>query len=176
VATYETGCSEVVDPLAGSYYLEHLTCEIEEKIWEELERIDKKGGAVKCIEDGYFHKTILEDSYKWQKQYDRGEVIRVGVNAFKTDLGQERPMNIFRTDFKEEDKRKLGIAELRKKRDNKKVKKALDEVKATASLQSSNENNLVLPVIEAAKCYATVGEVCDALREIWGEYREPRMR
>jgi methylmalonyl-CoA mutase N-terminal domain/subunit len=84
-------------------------------------------------------------------------------------------MNIFRTDHKEEEKRKAAIVELRKKRDNRKVKRALDEIKATASLGANERNNLVPPVMEAARCYATVGEVCDAFREIWGEYHEPPM-
>jgi len=173
VATYETGCSDVVDPLAGSYYVEYLTSELEERIWKELEEIDRMGGAVRCIEDGYFRRVMAQDAYEWQRKYERGEIIRVGVNAFKTEAAADRPMRIFRTDPKEEKRRRTAIAELRQKRDNAKVRRALDEVKAVARLEPTAENNLVPPVIEAARCYATVGEVCDTLREVWGEYQEP---
>jgi len=173
VATYETGCSDVVDPMAGSYFMETLTTELEEKIWEELERIDKRGGVVRCIEDGYFHRAIAQDAYTWQKRYESGELLKVGVNAFQTEAGMDRPMRIFRTNPEEENRRRESITELKKKRDNAVVKTALDEIKALAMLEPKVENNLVPPVIEAARCYATVGEVCDALREVWGEYREP---
>ena len=173
VAAFETGCSDVVDPLAGSYYVEYLTSELEERIWQELEDIDRRGGAVKCIESGYFHRTIAQDAYKWQKRFESGELIRVGVNAYKTEAVTDRPMMIYRSDPGEEKKRKTAIAELRKKRDNTRVKKALDEIKAVAGLEPTAENNLFPPVLEATKYYATVGEVCDALREVWGEYLEP---
>ena len=173
VATYETGCSDVVDPLAGSYYVEHLTSELGEKIWQELEEIDRRGGVIECIENGYFHRAIIKDGYKWLKRYESGELIRVGANAYKTGATEDRPMRIFRTNPEEEKKRRASIAELKKKRDNTRVKKALDEIKAIARLEPTAENNLVPPVIEAARRYATVGEVCDALREVWGEYREP---
>ena len=173
VATYETGCSDVVDPLAGSYYLECLTSELEEKILQELDAIDKRGGAVRCIEDGYFHRMIMQDAYEWLKKYESGKIIRVGANAFKTGMSEDRPTKIFRTNIEEEQRRRTAIAELKKKRDNAKVKRALDEIKAIARLEPTAENNLMPPVIEAARCYATVGEVCDALREVWGEYREP---
>lgn len=173
VATYETGCSDVVDPMAGSYYMEHLTLDMEERIWKELEEIDKRGGVIKCIESGYLHRAIIQDGYKWLKKFETGDIIRIGVNNFKTNLVADRPLNVFRTNPGEEQRRRTAIAELRKKRDNVKVKKALDEIKAVARLEATAQNNLMLPVIEAAKCYATVGEVCDALREVWGEYREP---
>jgi len=97
VATYETGCSDVADPLAGSYYVEYLTSELEEGIWQELEEIDRRGGAVKCIEDGYFHQAIIQDGYKWLKKFQSGELIRVGANAYKTGAAEDRPMRIFRT-------------------------------------------------------------------------------
>ncbi len=173
VAAYETGCSDVIDPLAGSYYVEALTSELEEKIWKELETIDRRGGAIKCIEDGYFHRMIIQDAYEWQRRFESGELIRVGVNTFKTGMAEDRPVRIHRSDPKEENKRRAALAELRKKRDNAKVKKALDEVKALARCKPTAQNNLVPSIIDAARHYATVGEVCDALREAWGQYREP---
>ncbi len=173
IATYETGCSDVVDPMAGSYYMESLTAEMEEMIRKELDEIDKRGGAIKCIESGYFHRAIIQDGYKWLRKYEKGEITRVGANAFKTGMAADKPMNIFRTNTAEEQRRRASVAELRKRRDNSRVKKALDEVKATARLEATARNNLMPSVIEAARCYTTVGEVCDALREIWGEYREP---
>ena len=173
MATYETGCSDVVDPLAGSYYMEHLTSELEERILEELGEVDRRGGAIKCIENGYFHRTIIQDSYDWHKRYESGDILKVGVNAFRTQAAEDRPVRIFRTNPEEEKKRRTAIAELKQKRDNTMVKKALGEIKALAGLEPTAENNLVPPVMEAARCYATVEEVCDALREVWGEYREP---
>lgn len=173
VATYETGCSDVVDPMAGSYYMEHMTLELEERILTELQEIDRRGGVIRCIEDGYFHRAIIQDGYKWLKKFDTGEITRVGVNAFKSGQSDERPMRVFRTNPEEEQRRRTSIAELKKGRDNAKVRKALEEIKAMARLEATAQNNLMPAVIEAARRYATVGEVCDALREIWGEYREP---
>lgn len=172
VIAFETGVSDVVDPLAGSYYVETLTSEMEERILHELDIVEKRGGAVKCIEDGYFHRLIAQDAFRWQKRFESGDVIRVGVNAFKSGGAEERPMSIYRSDPKEEAKRRSAVAELRKNRDNARVKKALDEIKIMAAAEPTKANNLFPAVMEAARAYATVGEVCDVLREVWGEYRE----
>lgn len=174
VVAYETGVADTVDPLAGSYFIETLTSETEERAWQELEEIDKRGGIVRCIETGYAQKLIAQDAYIWQKRFESGELRRVGVNIFPSAEGEEeKPMRIYRTDPTVEAKRKEAVAEVKKKRDNVKVKKALDEITGTARLEATAKNNLVPPVIEAIRAYATVGEICDALREVWGEYREP---
>jgi len=174
VVAYETGVGDTVDPLAGSYFIECLTLETEERVGEELERIGKQGGIVRCIETGYAQRVIAEDAYKWQKAFESGEVKRVGVNIFPSAEGEEeKPMRIYRTDPTVEAKRKEAVAEVKKKRDNTTVKKALDEITALAREEATAKNNLVPSVIEAMRAYATIGEVCDALREVWGEYKEP---
>jgi len=174
VVAYETGVDDTVDPLAGSYYVEWLTKETEERAWQELEEIDKRGGIARCIETGYAQRLIAQDAYVWQKRFESDELKRVGVNVFQSAAGEEvKPVRIYRTDPAVEAKRKEAVAEVKKKRDNAKVKKTLDEITSLARLEATAENNLVPPVIEAARCYATVGEICDALREAWGEYHEP---
>ncbi len=174
LVAYETGAGETVDPLAGSYFVETLTSEIEERVWKQLEEIDRQGGIVHCIETGYVQRVIAEDGYKWQKRFETGEAKRVGVNIFKI-AGEEAktPVRIYRANPNFGEKRKQEIIELKKKRDNVKVKKALDEVKAIAKLAPTAENNTIPSIIDAMRAYATLGEVCDALREVWGEYREP---
>jgi len=174
VVAYETGVGDTVDPLAGSYFIETLTLETEERIWKELEEIDRRGGIVQCLEIGYPQRVIAEDAYKWQKAFENDELKRVGVNIFRSAEGEEdKPMRIYRVNPALEAKRKAAVAEVKKKRDNAKVKKALDEVKTIARAEATAENNLIPPVIDAMRAYATLGEVCDALREVWGEYREP---
>ncbi len=174
VVAYETGVDDTVDPLAGSYYVEWLTMETEERTWKVLEEIEKRGGIVRCIETGYAQRLIAHDAYTWQKRFEAGELKRVGVNIFRSSAGEEeKPVRIYRSDPSVEAKRQAAVAEVKKKRDNAKVKKALSEITATARLESSAKNNLVPPVLEAVKVYATNGEICDAFREVWGEYREP---
>lgn len=172
IAAYETGCGDVIDPLAGSYFLETLTAELEEKISGELDAIDRRGGAVRCIQDGYFHRLISQDAYNWQKKFESGQIGRVGVNIFRSGAADDRPMRIYRANPAEEERRRNTIIDLRRKRDAARVRRALDEIKIMASLKATRENNLMPAVLEAAAADATVGEVCAALREIWGEHRE----
>ena len=174
MVAYETGVDDTVDPLAGSYYVECLTMETEERVWKELEEIDKRGGIVRCIETGYAQRMIAQDAYVWQKRFESDELKRVGVNIFQSAEGEEeKPVTVYRSDPTVEAKRKAAVAEVKKKRDNAKAKKAVDEIKAMAKLEGTAQNNLVPAVLEASRHYATVGEICDALREVWGEYREP---
>ncbi len=174
VIAYETGSGETVDPLAGSYFVETLTAEIEERIWKELEELDKRGGVVRCIENGYCQRVIAEDGYKWQRRFESGDIKRIGVNIFQTTVGNEaRPTRVYRANPAHAESRRQALAELKRKRDSAKCRKALDEVKAMAAAKATAENSLVPPVIEAVKADATLGEVCGALREVWGEYHEP---
>ena len=170
---YETDLCDVVDPLGGSYFIESLTSEVEEKIWKELDTIEKLGGMMRCIETGYFQKMRAESCYKWQASFDRGDILRVGVNCFKSPEAQQaKPVfTPFRSNPEGERQRIAIIQELRRKRDNEKVKKALSDVKVVAAAEPTPENNIMPPIIEAVKCYATIGEIADALREVWGEYK-----
>lgn len=168
----ETGIADTVDPLAGSYFVEWLTSEMEKAITKELETIDGLGGVVKCIENGYIKRMIAQDAYKWQRGFEAGEMIRVGVNYFTSEV-EEKPAQVYRADPRVEKQRIEAVKQLKKERANKKVKKALDEVKEVALMDPAGDNNIMPAVIQAVDCYATVGEICDVLREVWGEYDEP---
>ena len=119
-------------------------------------------------------RVIAQDAYAWQKAFEANEVLRVGVNCLTSEV-EERPAKIYRADPRVEEKRIKAVRELRQNRDNEKVKKALDEVKVMASLEATSENNMMPCIIEAVSNYATVGEICDVLREVWGEYVEPKL-
>jgi len=174
IVKHEMGIDCTVDPLAGSYFIETLTSETEERIWKVLEDFDKHGGIVRCIETGYVQRLVAMDAYDYQRRFESGEIKRIGVNMFQSAEGEvEKPVRVYRADPGLETKRREAVAEVRKRRDNAKVKKALDEITALAREEATAENNLVPSVIEATKEYATVGEVCDALRSAWGGYREP---
>ncbi len=138
-----------------------------------MEDIDRMGGIVHCIENGYVQRVIAEDGYKWQKRFESGDAKKVGVNIFKVAEDTKVPVKVYRANPAFGERRKQETIELKKKRDNAKVKKALDEVKAIAALAPTAENNTIPVIIDAMKAYATLGEVCGALKEVWGVYREP---
>ncbi|MFC1914436.1 methylmalonyl-CoA mutase [Chloroflexota bacterium] len=172
IIAYETGITDTVDPLAGSYFFEWLTKEMEERIYEELERIDKLGGALRCTETGYFRRLMVQDAYEWQRGVESKETVIVGVNYFRSHGEEERPARVYRADPTVEAERVEAIRTLKAKRDNRAARRALDDVKAVASETGPRASSMVPPVIEAAKSYCTVGEICDSLREHWGEHKE----
>ncbi len=172
IAAYETGITDTIDPLAGSYFVESLTSEMEERMWKEIEIIDKMGGAVKAIEQGYEQRKIAEDAYQWQRDFESGKIWRVGVNVFRSEE-QEKPARVYRAKPDVEKERVEAVRAMKAQRDNRKVKKALDELKAAAKSPATATNNLVPPVLDAVKSYATIGEIADVFREVWGEFREP---
>ena len=172
IVAHETQVTETVDPLAGSYYVETLTAEFEERIWEELEKIDKMGGAVSAIEKGYFQRTMSEDAYQYQLGFEAGEVKRVGVNCFRSEEEDSRPTKIYRSDPKVEEKRKKDMVELRKNRDNTLVERCLKDLIDVAREEATAENNVMPAIIEAVKSYATMGEMAEVFRDAWGEYKE----
>jgi methylmalonyl-CoA mutase N-terminal domain/subunit len=171
VITQETDLLDTVDPLAGSYFVEWLTSEMESRIEEEIATIEKQGGALRCVENGYIKRKLVQDAYEWQKKYESGKVIRVGANFAQTET-EERPIQVYRTNPKVEKQRIDAVAEVKRNRDNSKVMKVLDDLKVLARLPATPENNLMPCIVEAARSYATNGEVCDALREVWGEYQQ----
>jgi methylmalonyl-CoA mutase N-terminal domain/subunit len=174
VVTHETDLLDTVDPLAGSYFVEWLTSEFEERINKEIETIENQGGALRCIENGYMKGVLVKDAYEWQKDFESDRVIRVGANFAKSEK-EERPVRIYRTDPKVEEERIAAVTELKRRRDNDKVRKALDEIKAKALQPATSENNLMPSIIEAARNYATNGEVMGALKEAWGLYTQPKI-
>jgi len=166
IIAYESGVGDVVDPLGGSYYVECLTNELERGMKEYIEAIDEMGGALKAIESGYIQKELVRSSYDYQKAVDSGEQVVVGVNRFRVE--EKLDADLLEIDERIERKQKERLKKLRKERDNKKVKRTLNKVHQMAE---SDEN--IMPVlIEAVKTYATVGEIADALRSVFGEYHE----
>jgi len=174
VVAYETGVDSTVDPLGGSYFIESLTSETEERAWKVMEEIEKQGGIVRCIETGYVQRMIAKDAYEWQKRFENDELKRVGVNIFQSAEGEaEKPVRVYRSSPAIERQRVEAVIEMKKRRDNQKLRKSLDELTALAKEAPSADSNLVPAVIESVKGYATVGEIGDALRKAWGEFREP---
>jgi methylmalonyl-CoA mutase N-terminal domain/subunit len=173
VVAYETGVPDVVDPLGGSYYLEALTKEFENQVLREMDRIERMGGVVKGIESGYFRRVIAEDAYKSHKDLESGRRVKVGVNKFRVE--EEFTLRPYRVDPQEEARQIEELRELKRNRNNSLVVKALKDLRDVAGRPPSSENNLVPPIIEAVRAYATTGEICGALREVFGEYQEPRM-
>lgn len=163
----ETGVSRTVDPLAGSYFVEHLTTELEQKAQEYLDKLDDMGGAVKAIEKGYYQVEIARSAYKIKQEIESGERVVVGVNQYQDK--DELPLQILKVAPALEKKQVDKLKRLKKERNNGAVKACLKRVREAAE---SGED--ILPaVIEAVKVYATTGEICDTLREVYGEYRAP---
>lgn len=164
ILAFESGISESADPLGGSYLLESLTKEIEDRVWRYLDEIDKLGGAVKCVETGFFHKEIEESSYRAQREIESEERLLVGVNSYKIE--EEETIQVLKVDPKSQKRRIEELKKLKEERDQKKVAEALFKVRETAK----EGGNLFPPVIEAVETYATLGEISDGLREVYGEY------
>jgi methylmalonyl-CoA mutase N-terminal domain/subunit len=166
VIAYESGVADSIDPLGGSYALEALTDDIEKKAMEYISKIDKMGGAAKAIESGFIQQEIADSAYQYQKEIETKKRIIVGVNQFQME---EEPLrNILRIPPEVECTQKEKLARIKKERDSEKVRKALAALKTAAQ----GTNNVVPPILEAVKAYATVGEISDTLREVFGEYRE----
>jgi methylmalonyl-CoA mutase N-terminal domain/subunit len=167
IIAYESGVADTIDPLGGSYVVEAMTNEIEKRAMEYIEKIDQMGGMIKAIESGYVQKEIHESAYKHQLAVEKGEEIIVGVNKFQIeeDLKQTQ---ILKVNPELEKKQKERLKKLKERRDNEKVKKLLNKIKEVAA----TDENLFPYVLEAVKAYATVGEISNALREVFGEYTE----
>ena len=164
ILAYESGVPNTVDPLAGSYFIENLTDEIEKRAEEYLEKIESMGGAVKAIEAGYFQKEIARSSYEYQHKIETGEKIIVGVNEY-TDTEDVRP-DIFELDPKVREVQVESLKKVKQERITVNVRRRLDNLKKNAAGQS----NLMPVIIEAVESYATLGEISGALREVWGTY------
>lgn len=171
VVAYETGLPEVVDPVGGSYYVEALTTEFETQVLEEIQRIERIG-VVKAIESGYVRKVIAQDAYRTQMAWETGKKVKVGVNKFRIEES-EPPRRPYEYKPEEERRRIEEVQQLRRERDNTAVENALEHIRATARQPAGSGSNLVPPIIEAVRVYATIGEICGALRRVFGEYAEP---
>lgn len=168
IIAYESGVVDTVDPLAGSYYIEYLTNEIEEKATKYIEEIDKLGGAVAAVEKGFMQREITESAYRYQKKVEAKKQVVVGVNDFKGE--EEIPIKTLQIDPNVEKKLVEQLKRLRSQRNKAKVDEALSKLRAAAE----KENVSLMPfIIDAVKEYVTLGEICGTLREVFGEYRPP---
>ena len=169
IVANETRITDVVDPLAGSYFLESLTADMEEQIRAELDRIEAMGGMVRAIETGYVQRTIAEDAYQQQRELEAGELVRVGVNKFATPEKEAHAMKPYVVDPADGEAQAKALAELRKTRDNAHVARALDQVRRVAA----TSDNVMPAIVDAVQAYATMGEICGALGDVFGRYRAP---
>lgn len=164
ILAYESGVAETVDPLAGSYYVESLTSSIEKEVLAYLEKIDAMGGAVKAIEQGYIQQEIQDSAYAWQMDMEKGDRVVVGLNKFQAK--EAPPKGLLRVDPSVGERQVAKLAALKARRDNAAVSAALSRLKNVAQ----GEENLMPPILDAVRAYATLGEICDILRGVFGEY------
>ncbi len=169
IIAHESGVVNTTDPFGGSYFVESLTKKLEDMAMDYIGRIDRMGGMVEAIESGFPQKEIQESSYWYQKAVQKGEKVVVGVNKFQTK--EVVTANILKIDETTEKKQIDNLKKLKKERNNKDVLASLKKIKAAAI----GTDNLMFPIIEAVNAYASLGEICDVLREVFGEYREPVM-
>jgi methylmalonyl-CoA mutase N-terminal domain/subunit len=166
IIAHESGVTNTVDPLGGSYFLERLTLDMERGAREYFEIIDRFGGMVEAIEQGFPQKEIAEASYRFQQSVEKRDKIIVGVNDFVRE--DEEPIPILYIDDTTASRQLARLEELRRTRDSDQVRRALDTLRETAR----GKGNTMYPLLDAVRAYATVGEMCDALRDVWGEYEE----
>jgi methylmalonyl-CoA mutase N-terminal domain/subunit len=163
---YESGVTAAIDPLAGSYYVESLTNEIEKRATEYIGKIDTMGGMLKAIERGYVQQEIQNAAYEFQKSVDSKEQVLVGVNAFTVE--HEKPTMLQKIDPELERRQVERLRAFRAKRDEAKAVAAVRKVDETAR----NGGNLMPVIVDAVENNATVGEICDSMRAVFGEYKE----
>ena len=168
VLAYESGVADVVDPLAGSYYVEWLTDEIERRAWTYIQQIDQRGGALASVESGYMQTEIQEAAYEYQRQVERGERIIVGTNRFQS-TEVEPTIDILTVDPTVRQQQCARLHALRARRDNDRCRNVVERLREAAT----NERVNLLPlIVEAVEAYCTLGEISDTLRAVWGEARD----
>jgi methylmalonyl-CoA mutase, N-terminal domain len=164
VIAHESGVTDTVDPLGGSYFIENLTLEMENKAWEYIRKIDDMGGAVKAIEQHYIQDKIADSAYKYQQAIEANEKIIVGVNSYQSEDKQE--IDVFSVDESIREQQTVKIKKLKQERNQQQVDAALQKLEQIAG----SDENLMPYVIEAVESYATLGEISDVLRKVFGEY------
>ncbi|MGC5324455.1 acyl-CoA mutase large subunit family protein [Brevibacillus sp. SYSU BS000544] len=165
IIAFESGVADTVDPLAGSYFIENLTDQIELKSLEYMEKIERMGGAVAAVEAGYMQREIHKQAYDTQRKIESGEEKVVGMNCFT--LEHEPQPELLRVDPSLGKKQKEKLDSLRARRDNAQVEQTLNRLRAAAE----GTENLMPFILDCVRCYATIGEICGVLREVFGEYR-----
>jgi methylmalonyl-CoA mutase N-terminal domain/subunit len=170
IIAYESGVADTIDPLAGSYHVEYLTNQIEEKPTKYIEQIDNMGGAVVAIEKGFMQREIVEKAYLFQKEVETRRRTIVGVNRFLTK--EKVPIKILRIDPKIEKKLAERLKQTKRQRNQAKVDETLNKLCKAAEHE---DVNLMPFMLQAVRRYATLGEICSTLREIFGEYKPPAL-
>ena len=167
IIAYESGVADTIDPLAGSYVIEHLTNEIERQAEEYIRQIDGMGGALAAVESGFIQREIQDSAYRAQQAVERGEQIVVGVNKFVEE--EAAPVGLLRVDPRVQGEQIARLRKLRARRDANAVRSSLEQIRSAAR----GDENLLPLFVDAASVYATLGEITGVLREEWGEYRPP---
>jgi methylmalonyl-CoA mutase, N-terminal domain len=169
VIAHETGVARTIDPLGGSYYLEELTGRLEAEAYDYFRRIDELGGVIAAIRENFFQREIAEASFRYQSEVEAEERIVVGVNGYEIPAEDDVPIPILRIDPGLEREQVARVQALRDRRDTAAAEAALTRLKADAAV---GDRNLMGPIVDASKAYVTMGEMCDAFREVWGIWRE----
>jgi methylmalonyl-CoA mutase N-terminal domain/subunit len=167
VIAHETGVVNTIDPLGGSYFVERLTNELERQAYDYFDRIRKLGGVVEAIKENFFQREIAEASFRYQSEVEARQRIVVGVNRY--ELEDEQPLEILKIDPALERQQIGRVQALRARRESAAVESALARLKQDAAREDAN---LMYPILDAARAYVTMGEMCDAFREVWGVWRE----
>ena len=166
IIAHESGITNTVDPLGGSYFVEKLTLDMEKGCWEYFERLDEMGGMVAAIEKGFPQREVQESAYQYQKAIERKEKIVVGVNEFEVE--NEPPLDVLLIDESVAEKQVAQLRKLRESRDNERVRTTLEILGQAAR----NDAAMMPPILDCVRAYATLGEMCDTLREVYGVYEE----
>ncbi|HMK23862.1 MAG TPA: methylmalonyl-CoA mutase family protein, partial [Terriglobales bacterium] len=175
IIAYESGVAQTEDPLGGSYFVERLTLDMEQGAFDYFAKLDQMGGMVKAIERGYPQKEIAEASYQYQRAAEAREKVIVGVNEFTIE---EEPPQILYIDETVARQQSAKLKALRARRSNEEVQRRLEALKKAAAQEPEADTNGVSPantmpyIIDAVRAYATVGEICEALRQVYGTYTE----
>jgi methylmalonyl-CoA mutase N-terminal domain/subunit len=166
---YESGVADTADPLGGSYYVEALTDEIEKRASDYIAKIDQMGGSVAAIEKGYIQQEIQESAYRYQKEIEASDRVIVGVNKFQSK--EPPPKGLLKVDPKVREMQIKRLVELRTSRDSKRVETSLAGLKKVAQ----GDGNLMVPILDCVRADCTLGEICDVMRGVFGEY-EPTVK
>jgi methylmalonyl-CoA mutase N-terminal domain/subunit len=166
IIAHESGVPNTVDPLGGSYFVEKLTLDMEKGCWDYFERLDDMGGMVSAIEKGFPQREIQDAAYEYQKAIERKEKIVVGINDF--EIKDEAPIDVLLIDESVAERQIGKLRELRASRDNGKIQATLAALETAAR----GDANMMYPILDCVRAYATLGEMCDTLRGVYGEYEE----
>ncbi|MDO4711498.1 MAG: methylmalonyl-CoA mutase family protein [Peptostreptococcaceae bacterium] len=169
IVAYESGVTDTIDPLAGSYYVESMTNSLEEEAMKLINKIDDLGGSPSAIEKGYMQQEIMDAAYSYQKDIETGKRIIVGMNKFQVE--EPKPTGLLKVDPSVGERQEAKIKALKEKRDNELVSKRLSELRSACN----SEENLMPFILDAVRAYATLGEICNVMREEFGEYKQTVM-